>query len=208
MTNRDYVSAYIFLLPLAGVVIALDQSTKWLVRTNLSIGESWMYLHWLEPYARVVHWKNTGAAFGILQGFGGMFSVLAIVVAVFILYYFPRVAREDWPLRFAMGLQLGGAVGNLTDRLTVGWVTDFISVGSFPVFNVADSSIFIGVVVLMLRVWSTDRGKQTESASKTSGELSGMSVERENMTTAPSSHFEDISGEFGFPTISEESDKD
>lgn len=151
---------YAFLLVFAGVVIAFDQWTKTLVRENLAIGEFWSPWDWLLPYARIVHVKNTGAAFGMLQSFGGVFTVLAILVALAILYYFPQVPRQDSALRLAMGLQFGGALGNLIDRLTIGHVTDFVSVGSFPVFNVADSSISIGVVVLILGMWWKERGQQ------------------------------------------------
>jgi signal peptidase II len=150
---KNYLRDYAVLLFLAGILVALDQWTKALVRANLALEEFWAPWAWLEPYARIVHWKNTGAAFGMLQGFGDVFMVLAIIVALAILYYFPQVPRADWPLRLAMVLQFGGAVGNLIDRITIGWVTDFISIGSFPVFNIADASISVGVAVLVLGVW-------------------------------------------------------
>jgi signal peptidase II len=153
---KKLVWDYIFLIGLAGAIIALDQWTKELVRRNLQVGEVWSPWEALTPYARIVHWKNSGAAFGILQGFGGIFMVLAIVVAIMIFVYFPQVPRRDWSLRVALGLQLGGAVGNLIDRLTQGYVTDFISVGTFPVFNIADSSISIGVAILALGIWVRD----------------------------------------------------
>ncbi len=65
--------------------------------------------------------------------------------------------KQDWTLRVALGLQLGGAAGNLVDRLSMGRVTDFISIGNFPVFNIADSAISIGVVVLLLGVWINEQ---------------------------------------------------
>jgi len=145
---------------MASFVIVIDQVSKALVRAQLELGAIWLPWDWLEPYARIVHWKNTGAAFGMLQSFGDVFTVLAIVVAIAILYYFPQVPSGDWPLRLAMGLQFGGAVGNLIDRLRIGWVTDFISVGSFPVFNVADASISIGVAVLLIGVWLKERQRK------------------------------------------------
>ena len=83
--------------------------------------------------------------------------ILAIVVALGIVYYFPQVPRKDWPMRLAMGLEFGGAVGNLFDRLTVGWVTDWLSIWRFPVFNVADFCITMGVIVLLLGVWYQER---------------------------------------------------
>jgi signal peptidase II len=86
-----------------------------------------------------------------------VFTVLAFVVIAAIIYYYPQISRADWPLRLAMSMQMGGALGNLIDRLTIGHVTDFISVGKFPVFNIADSSISVGCVVLVLGVWWQDR---------------------------------------------------
>lgn len=154
---KKYLKDYAFLLGIALIIIVLDQWTKSLVHQNLGFQEMWSPWPWLEPYARIVNWRNTGAAFGMLQGFSDVFTVLAMVVGVIILYYFPQVPKEDWPLRAAMGLQLGGAMGNLIDRLTEGYVTDFISVGNFAVFNIADASITVGVVVLILGMWIKER---------------------------------------------------
>lgn len=147
------------LLGLAGVVIALDQWTKWWVRANIPFQQSWLpdFLSWLSPYARIVHWSNSGAAFGSFQNGNSVFTVLAIIVIGAIIYYYPRVEASDWTLRLAMGLQLGGAAGNLIDRLMAGRVTDFISIGNFAVFNLADSAISVGVVVLVLGVWLKER---------------------------------------------------
>ena len=151
---KRYIWDYALLLGMAGIIIGLDQWTKALVRSKLPFGGMWSPWDWLMPYARVVHWNNSGAAFGILQGQSLLFTVLAFIVAGVILYYFPRVSPRDWTLRIAMGMQLGGALGNLIDRLTMGGhVTDFISVGSFAVFNVADASITVGVAILLIGVW-------------------------------------------------------
>lgn len=171
---------YLYLVALAAIVVTLDQWTKELVRRNLQVGEIWSPWEALTPYVRIVHWKNSGAAFGILQGFGGIFMVLAIVVALMIFVYFPQVPRRDWSLRLALGLQLGGAVGNLIDRLRQGYVTDFISVGTFPVFNIADSSISIGVAVLALGIWLKDwREKQKDAEPSDSADLSVEEISSE-----------------------------
>jgi signal peptidase II len=155
------------LLGLAGLIIALDQWTKWLVRTHLPFQSSWLpeWLQWLGPYARIVNWSNSGAAFGTFQSGNSVFTVLAILVIAAILYYYPRVEANDWALRLAMGLQLGGAAGNLVDRLLMHRVTDFIAVGAFPVFNLADASISIGVVVLLLGVWLKERSEKNRQAT-------------------------------------------
>jgi len=148
---------YSLLAGIAITIIIVDQWTKYLVRTNIPFGGSWSPWEWLTPFARLVHWTNTGAAFGMFQGFGIVFTVLSLVVAGFMVYYFPRVPKSEWPLRIAMGMQLGGALGNLIDRLTIGEVTDFISVGNFAVFNIADSSITVGVAVLLVGMWIKER---------------------------------------------------
>lgn len=150
---RDYA----VLLGLAGAVVALDQWTKYLVRTRLAFAESWSPWDWLAPFARIVHWNNTGAAFGMFQSGGLIFTVVAFIVSIAILYYYPRVPASQVPLRLALSLQLGGAVGNLIDRLSQGTVTDFISIGTFPVFNVADASISAGVAVLIAAMWIEER---------------------------------------------------
>jgi signal peptidase II len=154
---KKLMQGYLFLGSISGLIVVLDQITKWIIRQNLALGETWMPWTWLEPYARIVHWHNRGVAFGMFQEGGDIFAVLAFLVAIAIIYYFPRVPSEDWTLRLAMGLQLGGAVGNLIDRIMIGHVIDFISVGTFPVFNVADSSITVGVFVLIYGVWQQER---------------------------------------------------
>jgi len=154
---KKVIKDYVFLLVIAGIIVGLDQWTKELVRTSLPVGQSWAPWPWLLPYARIVHWQNTGAAFGMLQRFGNIFTILAMIVSVAILYYFPRLPSQDWHIRIPLAMQLGGALGNLVDRLFRGIVTDFISVGNFAVFNVADSCISVGVAVLILGVWLKER---------------------------------------------------
>jgi signal peptidase II len=163
---KKYVWDYVVLIGVAGLIVALDQWTKYLVRTLIPFGGSWSPWPWLEPYARIVHWNNTGAAFGMFQGFGLVFTVLAFVVAIGILYYFPRVPRADWPLRIAMVMMLGGAVGNLIDRLTIGTVTDFVSLGTFAVFNVADASISVGTAILIVAVWLSERKEKKQAQAR------------------------------------------
>ena len=148
---------YLFLIPVSGTIIILDQITKTLVRSNLAQGEVWSPWPWLMPYVRIVHWYNTGVAFGMLQGQNLIFTILAAIIAAAILYYYPKFSKEDWPLKLALALQLGGAVGNLIDRINIGHVTDLISVGNFAVFNIADASITTGVVVMILGIWWKDR---------------------------------------------------
>ncbi len=159
---KKYLKAYTFLLPISFSIVILDQWTKSLVRANLSFNEVWMPVEWLAPYVRIVNWHNTGAAFGIFQGMNGVFLVLAFFIIAIILFYFPQIPVEDYYFRLALSLQMAGAAGNLIDRLYRGFVTDFISIGNFAVFNVADSCITMGVVVLMVGLWTEERKTKDE----------------------------------------------
>lgn len=194
---KKAIRNYGYLILIAGVIIGLDQWTKWLVKTDLpNPGEFWSPWPWLTPYARIVHWTNTGAAFGMFQGFGDVFTILAIVVALAILYYFPQVPSSEWPLRLAMGMQFGGAVGNLIDRLIQGYVTDFISVGNFAVFNVADASISVGVVVLIVGVWIREQAQKRASPQDPTGvqsRLEGSPGSEPGVEAAPAVGTGDVS---------------
>lgn len=159
---KNFLRYLLYVVIIPGLIVAVDQYTKGIVEQNLALGESWMPWEWLAPYARILHWYNTGVAFGLFQSGGIIFILLPIIIVLGIIIYFPRIPNDDWTLRLALSLQLGGAIGNLVDRLTIGHVTDFISVGSFPVFNVADSAITVGVFVLILGVWIQEKREKAE----------------------------------------------
>jgi signal peptidase II len=152
---------YFRLLFIAGAVIILDQWTKWFVRENIPLNGSWLpeSMLWLAPYARFVHIQNGGASFGMFQNGNILFSLLAFLVIGGILYYISKLEHVSGLTWLGAGLYLGCAVGNLIDRLTIGKVTDFISVGSFYIFNVADASINVGVVVLLISLWLHEKEK-------------------------------------------------
>ncbi len=182
---KRYLRDYLVLFSIVGLILLLDQYTKALVRENIALGEMWAPWTWILPYARIVNWYNTGVAFGMLQGMGHIFSVVAVIVSIAIVYYFPRVPASDWTLRLAMGMQMGGALGNLIDRVTQGHVTDFISVGNFAVFNVADASISTGVVILLLGVYIQERRKPTAEPSAGGDKTDADVVENEGLASAP-----------------------
>lgn len=179
MIRIKQVRKYLFLFGISGLIIALDQVTKYWVRQHLLTGETWVPWPWLAPIARIVNWHNTGAAFGMFQDGGPIFAILAVIVSFAIIYYFQKLKDSEILLKVAMAMQLAGAVGNLIDRLYQGYVTDFISLGNFAVFNVADSSITIGVGVLLLGVWLEERKikKNLENKKETTVEI----VEKETL---------------------------
>ncbi len=154
---------WLFLIAVAGLAIVVDQATKAYVVAHLARGESWMPVDAIEPYFRITHVRNSGAAFGIFPGGGQVFLIIAAVISLAILYFYRQLPSGVWLVRTALGLQLGGALGNVIDRLRLDFaVIDFFHVPGFPVFNVADSCISVGVALLALAMlreeWRGRRG--------------------------------------------------
>lgn len=162
---RKWLLNYLVLFAISGSILALDQWTKYLVRTKLDLGEAWVPFPDVLPFLRIVHWKNTGAAFGIFPQASSIFTIVAILVSIAIIYYWSKIPSKQNALRLALALQLAGALGNLISRLTLGIVVDFIAVGNFPVFNVADSSISIGVTILVIATWLDERARSKSSSN-------------------------------------------
>ncbi|MDX1687973.1 MAG: signal peptidase II [Candidatus Promineifilaceae bacterium] len=145
------------LLLVAAAVIVVDHISKLYVESWLPLNRSWAPFPELAHLFRITHVTNTGAAFGLFPGGSLFFTVIATVVAIFILYYNYQLPTGQHPLRIALGLQLGGALGNLIDRLRLGHVTDFLDFGPWPVFNLADTSIVAGVVILAILMLQEQR---------------------------------------------------
>ena len=132
------------LFQLAAIFLLLDQLTKFLVRAYLPFGHSYP----ATGLFRFTHAENTGSAFGILQGHNTPLIFVSFVgIAVLALIYHSQ-ERPGNLLRLSLALQFGGAVGNLLDRFRLGAVTDFIDVGIWPIFNLADASIVSGLALL------------------------------------------------------------
>jgi signal peptidase II len=131
----------------AGLVVVLDQATKALVRTLLERGESWPGGDW-PVHIRYV--TNTGAAFGTLQNQTAFLIGMTFIglAAIYLYYRYPPFDHPVVPV--AIGMMLGGAVGNLIDRVRLGRVTDFIDFPMWPQFNVADSSITVGIAIILI----------------------------------------------------------
>lgn len=151
----------IFLLAAVLVVVA-DQLSKLWIRSNLLVGQSLFEI----GFFRITHIQNTGAAFGLFRGHSLILTVVALFgVAVLLLYVF--FFYRHYPLlnnrlsRVALGLVLGGTIGNLIDRLRLGYVTDFIDFTVWPAFNIADSAITVGVIIIaysLLSLVRTEKG--------------------------------------------------
>jgi signal peptidase II len=138
----------ILLLAVACVAFAIDRGSKLAVQHYIPLGTSrplpggLVYLD---------HAQNTGAAFSLAPSLGNLFLLFALAATVAILYYYRRVPRSEVWTRVALGMILGGALGNALDRVLAGSVTDFIDLRFWPVFNLADTAIVVGAVILVWR---------------------------------------------------------
>lgn len=152
-----------FFYIIALFVIALDQLTKWLIVKNLELGES---IKVIEDFLYITSHRNKGAAWGILQGQMWFFYIITVIVVIGIIYYIQKAAKGKWLLGISLGLMLGGAIGNFIDRVFRKEVVDFVNTYifgyDFPVFNVADASLVVGVGMLMVQMFLEEREMKKE----------------------------------------------
>jgi signal peptidase II len=147
------------ILSIAVLVYALDRVTKAWVVGNIPLNEA---REVVDGWVRIANVRNTGAAFGLLPERTSLLSILSVVAVLVILYYYRQITARSAPIAATLGMQLGGATGNLVDRIGQGYVTDFIDVGfpggwRFWAFNVADSSIVVGIFIVTGLLWLEER---------------------------------------------------
>lgn len=131
------------------LIVGLDQLTKLWVQRALVPGESHRLLG---PLLHLTYVQNTGAAFGLLRGYAPMFVVVSLAIGGWVIIELKRLRHHSWTAWWPLTLILGGAVGNLIDRLRLGYVVDFLDLRVWPVFNVADSCITVGVAWLLIQL--------------------------------------------------------
>src|SRR5437016_5245010 len=162
-------------LGLAVLVVLLDQTTKRLAEERLErAGVRSLPLPIIGDYLRFTYVENRGAAFGLLQDQTTFFVFVGILVVGVIAASYRYLPRSGFRLHLALGLQLGGAIGNLIDRIRQGYVVDFVDFGYhsnwWPVFNVADSAIVVGVALLALNALSpSTNGEEPTGVGDASG---------------------------------------
>ncbi|MCJ7763990.1 MAG: signal peptidase II [Dehalococcoidales bacterium] len=150
------------------LVVSVDQLSKLWIELNLAVGESLPET----GFFRLTHIRNTGASFGLFQDQSLVLAIVSIIGISVLLYLILFMYRRFHILstasvKISLGLMLGGTVGNLIDRLSSGYVTDFINFNFWPAFNVADSAVVVGAVILsysLLRLVKSDElsdGKDT-----------------------------------------------
>lgn len=161
-SRSGYWGNIIFFLT-ASLVIAADRLSKAWIWAHLAFGDSIQ----IAGFFRISHVRNTGAAFGLFQNHSTILAVMSIVGLLLLLFLAFAVHRRFAFLtslvgRLTVGLLFGGITGNLIDRLIFGYVTDFIDFGFWPAFNVADSSVVVGIIILAYSIlFTSPKAKST-----------------------------------------------
>jgi signal peptidase II len=163
-TGSGIVKSVVLLLAALAILVA-DQVTKALVVANLSIGE---HTELVGDLVQIWHAQNRGASFSLFQGWSIVFLVVS-VLSIAMVAYFHRTLRERSPwVHLVLGVVLGGTLGNFIDRLRQGYVTDWLSIGigetRWPTFNVADSSLVIGIGILVLYLFLNNPDRREATA--------------------------------------------
>lgn len=148
-------------LGVALAILAVDQLAKLLVMARLNFGESVAPIPALQALFTITLSANTGAALGIIPQAGNLFLIIALVMSIALLIVYPRLTSARWIERVALGLLLGGTLGNALDRIRLGYVVDFVHIrlGSVisNVSNFADHAIVLGIGILLIVQWQRDR---------------------------------------------------
>lgn len=163
---------WLVLALVALLAILIDQASKAYVVAHLDLHESWMPISFIDSFFRITRVHNTGVAFGMFPNGGVIFLIIPVVVSLIIVYYYRQLTTDAWLVRIALGLQMGGAFGNLIDRLRQGYVVDFLHLEHWPVSNVSDICIVSGVILLGFEMLREERqNAQTSREAAKSSEM-------------------------------------
>jgi signal peptidase II len=146
-------SHWLALGAIAGAAFVADQATKYIVTSSLTLGEE---AHVAGPVT-IHHVQNTGIAFGLFGGATAIVTLFTAFAVAWMLVFFARSGARHPLVPVALGFLIGGSTSNLVDRLRLGHVTDFINIGFWPAFNLADSFIVVGVALLVLSLFAAER---------------------------------------------------
>lgn len=143
---------YAFLL----ITLLLDQVIKTQVAAKLVLGQS---VPLIGNLVKLTYVRNTGAAFSLFVGFSSYLAVIGLVVTAIVVYFHFKISRRDYFTQTALAFILGGSLGNLFDRILRGYVVDYLDFGFWPVFNLADTMINVGVFMILIVIWQSSKNK-------------------------------------------------
>lgn len=137
------------ILLLSMIVVLVDQLSKYYIQSNMFPGLSWPIIN---NVFHITYVLNPGAAFGILEHQTMFFIVIAALMIGSVIYFYSHLPKDNCILKFGLGLMVGGAIGNVIDRIKTGYVVDFFDFRVWPVFNVADIAIVVGVGLIIYSI--------------------------------------------------------
>lgn len=141
------------------ILVVLDQLSKYYIQSTMLLGES---IPVWEDIFHITYILNPGAAFGLMANQTIFFIMLAFVIIGAVIYFYPAICRESCLMKLGIGLLLGGAIGNLIDRVHIGMVVDFLDFRVWPIFNIADIGIVCGAFIIMAATFlSHDKSEVT-----------------------------------------------
>lgn len=157
---RPHFRHWAALLGLIALILLADQATKIIVASQLAPGQTVIPIPFLSDFFRITYSQNTGAAFGLLPQLGGAFSIAAVIVSIGLLFAHHKMPAGAWGRRISIALIIGGALGNVIDRVRIGYVIDFINY-RIPdlisnVSNIADHAIVFGVILMLILTWNEE----------------------------------------------------
>ena len=159
LIKKKFINSWLFKDKLFWItfpsIFFLDQITKYLVYSNMYLGESIPE----NGLLRITYARNTGTAFSLFRSHGELLLFLSVLVALFFTIYFIFIEKPKIFMRLFISLVVAGALGNIIDRIRFGYVNDFIDVGFWPIFNIADSSISIAITIYILDALILSRNK-------------------------------------------------
>lgn len=142
------------ILLLVALIVAIDQYSKYYVESHMHLG---MSIPVIQNVFHITYVLNPGAAFGMLEHRTSFFIVIALLLVAAVIYFYPRIPSGYRLLKVGIGLQVGGAVGNVIDRVKTGYVVDFFDFRIWPVFNIADIAIVVGVGIIIISILRTQQ---------------------------------------------------
>lgn len=157
MKKKYYVGISLLV---AFLIIVIDQVTKWIIASSMKIGDSYEVI---PNFLNITSHRNNGAAWGILSGKMFFFYIITVIILIVLVLFFIKEAQYNLFMQLAISLLFAGALGNFIDRLLNGEVVDFIDTNifgyDFPIFNVADSSLTIGVILVIIALFKDTTNK-------------------------------------------------
>lgn len=167
-SGASYDRRWLYAVPV--IIVVLDQLLKQMVSAWLGPSADSHRVDLLGDSIGLQYVENTGAAFGIMPDQTGLLTVVSIAISVFAVFVMRREMNQHPLTALAIGMVVGGAVGNIIDRLWHGFVVDFIAIGQFPKFNLADAMITLGIVLLLVSSVRDDRAAQRAEQGDTTDE--------------------------------------